>query len=94
MTCRTCDCADKAADTDEWVTFAKRPVEARLTAERDALQVGRDRDRVTGHKCEPYYSRSECGQCGWQEQWCATCSRQMCGCATGATDQDAMGADQ
>lgn len=27
MTCRTCDCADKAADTDEWVTFAKRPVE-------------------------------------------------------------------
>ena len=67
---------------------------ARLTAERDALQVGRDRDRVTGHKCEPYYSRSECGQCGWQEQWCATCSRQMCGCATGATDQDAMGADQ
>ena len=29
MTCRTCDCADKAADTDEWVTFAKRPVEAR-----------------------------------------------------------------
>jgi len=67
---------------------------ARLTAERDALQVGRDRDRVTGHKCEPYYSRSECGQCGWQEQWCATCSRQMCGCATGATDQDTMGADQ
>lgn len=48
MTCRTCDCADKAADTDEWVTFAKRPVEARLTAERDALQVGRDRDRVKG----------------------------------------------
>ena len=38
MTCRTCDCADKAADTDEWVTFAKR----------DALQVGRDRDRVKG----------------------------------------------
>lgn len=25
MTCRTCDCADKAADTDRWVTFAKRP---------------------------------------------------------------------
>lgn len=43
----------------------------------------------TEHRCEPYYSRSECGQCGWQEQWCVTCSRQMCGCAT-----DAMGADQ
>lgn len=36
MTCRTCDCADKAADTDEWVTFAKRPVEARETAGSDA----------------------------------------------------------
>jgi len=186
MTCRTCDCADKAADTDEWVTFAKRPVEPltswshhdipelaaekvseveRLTAElaevkrtytpcdldllteRDALAAkvarveslagqwarlagtainpnsrewlqacaatlreclsgwpemsavlaGSDADtgaEEAGHKCEPYYSRSECGQCGWQEQWCATCSRQMCGCATGATDQDAMGADQ
>ena len=45
-----------------------------------------------GHRCEPYYSRSECGQCGWQEQWCATCSRQMCGCATEATALDAMGA--
>ena len=42
-----------------------------------------------GHRCKPYYSRAECGQCGWQEQWCVTCSRQMCGCAT-----DAMGADQ
>lgn len=41
-----------------------------------------------GHKCEPYYSRAECGQCGWQEQWCATCSRQMCGCATETTDQE------
>lgn len=66
------------------------------SALRDAL-AGSDADtgeQETGHKCEPYYSRSECGQCGWQEQWCATCSRQMCGCATGATDQDAMGADQ
>lgn len=62
-----------------------------------AALAGSDADtgeQETGHKCEPYYSRSECGQCGWQEQWCATCSRQMCGCATGATDQDAMGADQ
>jgi len=33
-----------------------------------------------GHRCEPYYSRAECGQCGGQEQWCETCSRQMCGC--------------
>ena len=46
-------------------------------------------DQETGHRCEPYYSRAECGQCGWQEQWCVTCSRQMCGCAT-----DTMGADQ
>lgn len=62
-----------------------------------AALAGSDADtgeQETGHKCEPYYSRSECGQCGWQEQWCVTCSRQMCGCATGATDQDAMGADQ
>ena len=63
---------------------------------RDAL-AGSEADtgaEEAGHRCEPYYSRAECGQCGWQEQWCATCSRQMCGCATGATDQDAMGADQ
>jgi hypothetical protein len=46
-------------------------------------------EQEAGHRCEPYYSRAECGQCGWQEQWCVTCSRQMCGCAT-----DAMGADQ
>jgi hypothetical protein len=46
-------------------------------------------EQEAGHRCEPYYSRSQCGQCGWQEQWCVTCSRQMCGCAT-----DAMGADQ
>ena len=61
------------------------------SALRDAL-AGSDADtgeQETGHKCEPYYSRSQCGQCGWQEQWCVTCSRQMCGCAT-----DAMGADQ
>ena len=51
-------------------------------------------DQETGHRCEPYYSRAECGQCGWQEQWCVTCSRKMCGCATDTTDQDAMGADQ
>ena len=63
---------------------------------RDAL-AGSEADtgaEEAGHRCEPYYSRSECGRCGWQEQWCVTCSRQMCGCATGATDQDAMGADQ
>ena len=63
----------------------------RLLELRDAL-AGSDADtgaEEAGHRCEPYYSRSECGQCGWQEQWCATCSRQMCGCAT-----DAMGADQ
>ena len=62
-----------------------------------AALAGSDADtgeQETGHKCEPYYSRSECGQCGWQEQWCGTCSRQMCGCATDATDQDAMGVDQ
>jgi hypothetical protein len=41
-----------------------------------------------GHRCEPYYSRAECGQCGWQEQWCVTCSRQMCGCATDTTNQE------
>ena len=58
---------------------------------RDAL-AGSESDtgaEEAGHRCEPYYSRAECGQCGWQEQWCVTCSRQMCGCAT-----DAMGADQ
>ena len=48
-------------------------------------------EQEAGHRCEPYYSRAECGQCGWQEQWCVTCSRQMCGCATETTDQDAMG---
>jgi len=41
-----------------------------------------------GHQCEPYYSRAECGQCGWQEQWCVTCSRKMCGCATDTTNQE------
>lgn len=58
---------------------------------RDALagSIGQEAAPDAGHKCEPYYSRAECGRCGWQEQWCATCSRQMCGCAT-----DAMGADQ
>ena len=25
-------------------------------------------EQETGHRCEPYYSRAECGQCGWQEQ--------------------------
>jgi hypothetical protein len=45
-------------------------------------------EQEAGHRCEPYYSRSQCGQCGWQEQWCATCSRQMCGCATETTDQE------
>ena len=57
------------------------PDEHHPTGQEDAPDVG--------HQCEPYYSRAECGQCGWQEQWCVTCSRQMCGCAT-----DAMGADQ
>jgi len=47
-----------------------------------------------GHRCEPYYSRAECGRCGWQEQWCVTCSRKMCGCATDTTNRGAMGADQ
>ena len=51
--------------------------------------TGQEDSPDAGHRCEPYYSRAECGQCGWQEQWCVTCSRQMCGCAT-----DAMGADQ
>jgi len=41
-----------------------------------------------GHRCEPYYSRAECGQCGWQEQWCVTCSQPMCGCATDTTNQE------
>jgi len=57
---------------------------------RDAL-AGSESDtgaEEAGHRCEPYYSRAECGQCGWQEQWCATCSRQMCGCATETTDQE------
>ena len=45
-------------------------------------------EQEAGHRCEPYYSRSQCGQCGWQEQWCATCSRQMCGCATKTTNQE------
>lgn len=48
-------------------------------------------EQEAGHRCEPYYSRAECGQCGWQEQWCVTCSQPMCGCATETTDQDAMG---
>ena len=63
---------------------------------RDALagSIGQEAAPDAGHKCEPYYSRAECGRCGWQEQWCVTCSRQMCRCATDATDQDAMGADQ
>ena len=43
-------------------------------------------EQETEHRCEPYYSRAECGQCGWQEQWCTTCSRQMCGCATDTTN--------
>ena len=63
---------------------------------RDAL-AGSEADtteREARHRCEPYYSRAECGQCGWQEQWCVTCSRQMCGCATDATNRGAMGADQ
>lgn len=62
----------------------------RLTAERDwlAAQVARVEKLAAGHRCEPYYARSQCGQCGWQEQWCATCSRQMCGCATETTDQE------
>lgn len=63
-------------------------VEVESYTTRRALYIRPDADageQETGHKCEPYYSRSECGQCGWQEQWCATCSRQMCGCATGAT---------
>ena len=36
----------------------------------------------------PIYSRSVCGQCGGQEQWCETCSRQMCGCATDGQEGD------
>ena len=56
--------------------------------------TGQEDSPDAGHRCEPYYSRAECGQCGWQEQWCVTCSRKMCGCATDTTDQDAMGADQ
>jgi len=51
--------------------------------------TGQEDSPDAGHRCEPYYSRAECGQCGWQEQWCVTCSRKMCGCAT-----DTMGADQ
>ena len=45
-------------------------------------------EREARHRCEPYCSRSECGQCGWQEQWCVTCSRQMCGCATDGQEGD------
>ena len=50
--------------------------------------TGQEAAPDAGHKCEPCYSRSECGQCGWQEQWCVTCSRQMCGCATDTTNQE------
>ena len=50
--------------------------------------TGQEAAPDAGHKCEPCYSRSECGQCGWQEQWCVTCSRQMCGCATETTNQE------
>ena len=70
------------------------------TARQEQLQAalaGSEADtgaEEAGHRCEPYYSRAECGQCGWQEQWCVTCSRQMCGCATDATNRGAMGADQ
>ena len=56
-----------------------------------AALAGSDADtgaEEAGHRCEPYYSRAECGQCGWQEQWCVTCSRQMCGCATDTTNQE------
>ena len=56
--------------------------------------TGQEDSPDAGHRCEPYYSRAECVQCGWQEQWCVTCSRQMCGCATDATNRGAMGADQ
>ena len=70
------------------------------TARQEQLQAalaGSEADtgaEEAGHRCEPYYSRAECGQCGWQEQWCVTCSRKMCGCATDATNRGAMGADQ
>lgn len=85
--------------TAEAADYAQGGAETWQRAEIDlrAALAGSDADtgeQETGHKCEPYYSRAECGRCGWQEQWCVTCSRQMCGCATGATDQDAMGADQ
>lgn len=44
--------------------------------------------RCRAHDCRPIYSRSVCGQCGGQEQWCETCSRQMCGCATDGQEGD------
>ena len=51
-----------------------------------AEPTGQEGDRP--HDCRPIYSRSVCGQCGGQEQWCETCSRQMCGCATDGQEAD------
>ena len=50
--------------------------------------VGRADRAGRPHDCRPIYSRSVCGQCGGQEQWCETCSRQMCGCATTGQEGD------
>ena len=87
------DCQCEMKDCYEcgpWHACTHNGPPARARQIRDAL-AGSEADTGTeeaGHKCEPYYSRAECGQCGWQEQWCATCSRQMCGCATETTDQE------
>ena len=88
------DCQCEMKDCYEcgpWHACTHNGPPSRARQIRDAL-AGSESDtgaEEAGHRCEPYYSRAECGQCGWQEQWCVTCSRQMCGCAT-----DAMGADQ
>jgi len=80
-------------DSREWLQACSETLRECLSGwqKMHAAIAGSDADtgeQEAGHRCEPYYSRSQCGQCGWQEQWCATCSRQMCGCATETTDQE------
>jgi len=93
------DCQCEMKDCYEcgpWHACTHNGPPARAWQIRDAL-AGSEADtgaEEAGHRCEPYYSRAECGQCGWQEQWCVTCSRKMCGCATDTTNRGAMGADQ
>jgi len=87
------DCQCEMKDCYEcgpWHACTHNGPPARAWQIRDAL-AGSEADtgaEEAGHRCEPYYSRAECGQCGWQEQWCVTCSQPMCGCATDTTNQE------